>query len=272
VGAALDIRIITAPSEVLKDKYLVTKLAKCWSEDGHRVTIGPAREVAGDVALLHVNLTRVPASAVPVNPSGVPLLNGAALDISKRVVSRHLVQPGDGWTGPVIIKTDANSFGAPEHKRSSRARFTRWRRHAPWRVARTLPHREYPVLDAAEAVPDWVWRRDDLVVERFLPELSDGCYVLRSWLFFGRDEYAVKLYCDHPVVKNGRALRFDYLSEVPASLRAERERLGFDFGKFDYVERDGEAVLLDANKTPTVSGDRTPNLYRLAGGLLGFLG
>jgi hypothetical protein len=26
--------------------------------------------------------------------------------------------------------------------------------------------------------------------------------------------------------------------------------MGFDYGKFDYVERGGEAILLDVNKTP----------------------
>jgi len=39
-------------------------------------------------------------------------------------------------------------------------------------------------------------------------------------------------------------------AEVPAALRAERQRLGFDYGKFDFVIHDGEPVLLDANRTP----------------------
>ncbi len=38
--------------------------------------------------------------------------------------------------------------------------------------------------------------------------------------------------------------------EVPEKLRAERERLGFDFGKFDFVMHNGEPLLFDANRTP----------------------
>jgi hypothetical protein len=269
----LDIRIITAPGEKPRGRHFVMRLAKLWEEeDGHRVTVGPAREVSGDVALLHVDLTRVPESAIPPNPSGTPLLNAAVRDISKRVVSRNLVQPGDSYRGPVIVKTDANYFGGPEEKGTRRSPLRRMLEHAPsWRLAGTLPRRRYPVLPAKDAVPSWVWRRRDLVVERFLPEIEEGLYVLRSWMFFGREDHAVKLYGSAPVVKARRMVKFEYLREVPDSLRLERERLGFDFGKFDYVERGGEAILLDANKTPTVSGKRTSNLRRLADGLIGFL-
>jgi hypothetical protein len=39
----------------------------------------------------------------------------------------------------------------------------------------------------------------------------------------------------------------------------ERSRLGFDYGKFDYVMHEGRAVLLDANSTPGISS-RTEQL------------
>ena len=39
-------------------------------------------------------------------------------------------------------------------------------------------------------------------------------------------------------------------TEVHPQIRELREAMGFDYGKFDYVVRDGEAILLDANKTP----------------------
>jgi hypothetical protein len=57
---------------------------------------------------------------------------------------------------------------------------------------------------------------------------------------------------------------------VPDFLRAERERLGFDYGKFDFVIHDGQAVLLDANKTPgppPSSPDAMERNARLAGGI-----
>jgi hypothetical protein len=76
---ALDIRIITAPGEEPLEHHHVMRLAEYWKEDGHRVSVGPAREVSGDIAILHVDRTRVPEEAVPRNPSGIPLLNGRVL-------------------------------------------------------------------------------------------------------------------------------------------------------------------------------------------------
>jgi hypothetical protein len=42
---------------------------------------------------------------------------------------------------------------------------------------------------------------------------------------------------------------------VPDDLRETRRRLGFDYGKWDFVLHEGRAVLIDANKTP----GRPPN-------------
>jgi len=269
----LDIRIITGPGEVPFPGYLVMRLARHWKEEGHRVFVGPAREVSGDVAILHVDRTRVPAELLPRNPSGIPLLNGGVLDISKRAVSRNLVRRGDGYRGPVMIKTDANHFGVPE-ARARRFGLLRYsvEKALPWRFSRTLPRGKYPVLDTPDQVPDWVWEEDGLVVERFLPDMVEGLYALRMWIFFGRAEYGAVIYGREPVVKVANSVRWEYHHSVPDSLRAERERLGFDFGKFDYVERDGHACLLDANKTPSISGPPTPNSKRLADQLSGFLG
>jgi hypothetical protein len=51
-----------------------------------------------------------------------------------------------------------------------------------------------------------------------------------------------------------------------------REALGFDYGKFDYVEHDGEPILLDANKTPTFRGDPEAQRVRwLSSGIEAFL-
>jgi hypothetical protein len=61
---------------------------------------------------------------------------------------------------------------------------------------------------------------------------------------------------------------------VPDEIRAERERLGFDFGKFDFVIHDGRPILLDANKTPSTPADSpavAPLYAYLAEGIDGFL-
>jgi hypothetical protein len=78
----------------------------------------------------------------------------------------------------------------------------------------------------------------------------------------------------NPIVKAGNRTRHEYLKEVPVELRAIRKRLGMDFGKFDYVIFNGEPVLLDVNKTPTIAGNGPPgeNLLRLASGINMYIG
>ncbi|MDD4882337.1 MAG: hypothetical protein PHX10_12225 [Gallionellaceae bacterium] len=265
------------PSEVLRPDYMVSRLAEYWRQQGHRVSAGAMPVLQADIGILHIDRTRVPAGLVPANPAGVPLLNGSLLDISKRHISANLLGPDSSHDGAVIIKTDANAFGKPEMRRQSRLDGQRLRRRIarklPWRWLRELPPGTYPVLDCLAAVPDWVWRRDDLVVERFCPELEGDEFVLRLWLFFGDREYSVRLFSREPVVKVSNMTRYEYLDAVPDSLRAERARLGIDFGKLDYVMVDGEAVLLDVNKTPTVAAkhSRQSRLTWLVAGLDGYL-
>jgi hypothetical protein len=63
--------------------------------------------------------------------------------------------------------------------------------------------------------------------------------------------------CNRVVTASPISKAADVLSygpvDVPPQLRAERERLNFDFGKFDFVIHDGEPILLDANRTPGVA-------------------
>jgi hypothetical protein len=43
-------------------------------------------------------------------------------------------------------------------------------------------YKDYPVCKRIRDVPAWVWVRDDLVVERFVPEKEGDEYALRVWL------------------------------------------------------------------------------------------
>jgi hypothetical protein len=48
--------------------------------------------------------------------------------------------------------------------------------------------------------------------------------------------------------------------------------MGMDLGKFDYVEVDGQAVLIDANKTPTAASTMPrPPLMSVGEALFGYL-
>lgn len=271
------IHIVTLPNEKFTASYLISSLADLWREQGHRVTVGPCRRLDADIGILHVDRTLVPIQYVPDNPQRRPLLNASILDISKRRISTNLVDRDSHYTGRVVVKTNANSFGLPERAAMSSWiiwRFLRLSGHAlSWRLTRQLLCDNYPIFDSLSCVPKWVWQRDDLVVEKFLPEVEGDEFVLRVWIFFGDQEYGARLFSRNPIVKVRGMTRYEYIDGVPESLRQIRRKLGMDFGKFDYVMANGEAILLDVNKTPTVrrTSSSSSNLQRLASGLAGYL-
>lgn len=273
----MHIQVFTGGGQPLGDQYMLSMLVDLWHEAGHIVTIG-RDTFDGDIGVVHIDRTIVDPSMIPVAPHGRPFVNGAAWDISKRRVSASIVERGDGYDGPVILKTNDNAEGSGEREGTSRLRWGRLRRRLtdvlPWTLLRTLP-KSYPVLASTADVPAWVWRRTDLVVEQFLAEREGAEYILRNWIFFGDAEYSAKLYSKDPVVKMSNIDRYEYLFDVPQSLRDRRRELGIDFGKFDYVMRDGEAILLDANKTPVskrTPESPTPNIRRLAKAITEFGG
>jgi hypothetical protein len=196
------------------------------------------------------------------------VLNRDVLDIRKRTFSRNLVSQTDDYDGPVIIKTDANSGGKPENLVLRRSLWYRrgiflageylrvMRRFLSTlsleRLAytRTLYSDSYPIYPSKEQVPHGVFENPYLVVERFLPETNGPFYYSRSYSFLGDEGVGVRLKSKNPVVKNAVAPGGLEFISVDESIVAARKALGFDYGKFDYVLHDGEAVLLDINKTP----------------------
>lgn len=217
----------------------VEKLGHSW-----RVTAGP-NPVKGDVALMHVDCTVVDEAYLALRSHYPRTYNFDTGDISKRTVSLLRVMKGDSWPGPVIVKANLNAQGSMEAKHNGRAA----------RAGRPLPHPgapvtgPYEVFERLDDVDEEVWSNPDLVVERFLPEIDDGAYVIRSWIFMGNRERCTRLVAPNQIVKAGKAIRYGPV-EVPTELRAERDRLKFDFGKFDFVIHDGKPILIDANRTP----------------------
>lgn len=238
--------------------YMVAGLFPFWLGAGHRVVVheglGPLPEA--DVVINHVDLTVVPAEYAEALARYPVAVNGRALDVAKRTISEHLVTQGDGYEGPVIIKTNANCAGLGEA--------VHWRRQA----ARALHggpgagpspvalQGRYPVFPTPSAVPPPMWRDQGLVVEKFLPERdAEGRYYLRTWVFFGDRERCNRVRGPHPVVKATDAEERVPVP-VPDELREVRKRLGFDYGKFDFTIHDGQVVLFDVNRTPSIP----PNL------------
>jgi hypothetical protein len=251
-------------------KFLLGTLARHWIDSGHdvSVTAGLGNWPDADIAVMHLDISVTPLAYSEACKRYPVVVNAAATDIRKKRVSRHLVKPNDGWTGAVIVKTDLNYSGIPEMRAAEQFRREGRESDLPRGpiVSTTQP---YPILNSVSEVPDDVWNNEGLVVERFLPEQDAQGYWLRVWVFLGDRERCTRYCSAQPIVKSAEVLA-RHAVPVPHELRVERERLGFDYGKFDFVVRDGRAILFDANRTPSApppSPEIDASNVHLAGGI-----
>ena len=232
---------------------------------------------------MHVDLTKTPADYARAAARYPKVINGGVVDISKREISDQLVRRGDGYGGPVIVKTDRNSGGSRERQLDQRAgrraalrrHIDAWRDRLPWGWRAHLDTGDYRTFDSVAQVPRAVWFNRSLVVERFLPERQNGHFCLRTWVFLGDRETNAISYATEPVIKSHNVVRREPVPDVPDELRAMRRKLGFDYGKFDYGLVDGRVVLYDANRTPMFGAmrreDYWPRVQLLAEGIGAFL-
>jgi len=253
--------------------YLVYALAERWRAQGHKVLVHHGLDDAppGDLAVNNIELTEVPEAYRALFARYPKVVNGAVLDISKARFSQDLVSRHDAWDGPVIVKTARNFGGKPEQLLRSIAA----RHGLPCDDILSGPVADgYPVYRSAGEVPPLAWTTPGLLVEKFIPEQDERGYYLRTWLFFGDRETSARWRATVPIIKADDLLERENVP-VPDELRAWRVRLGFDFGKFDYVRHGGRFALLDANRTPSfvpAIGARSAQLPDiLAAGLDGFL-
>lgn len=262
--------------------YQIWGLADIWRSWGIEVLVqhGVDRFVDADVVVNHVDLTVVPEPYIRHMARYAVAINGGCTDISKRRVSRLLVGAGDGWDGPVIVKTDLNYGGELERlllqSRASRAwddMRVRLSRH-PWRIRRFLSTHDYAVVQSVSAVAEDVWRNPHLVVERFVPEREGDLYALRTLALFGDRWLSRRRTSASPVIKSENTVRVEEVEPHPEAF-AEARRLGLDRGRVDYVVHGGRAFVLDVNRTNTMGPSMTPQrsretFQRLAPGLRSF--
>jgi hypothetical protein len=279
-GGSPKILILTHPGDGYhREDYLVREMEEVWRGWGWRVEHreGVAGAEDADILLLHVDLTEIPPIYQALARNYRVVINGAIPDISKKRISLQRVERGDGYDGPVIVKTTRNSGGAPEARHARRGLHLgglahRLREQLPWSWRAHL--RSYPVFSSPSQVPLAVWLNRDLIVERFLPERQGDFYCLRTWVFLGDRESNSLSFSREPVVKAGNVVRREVVPDVPDELREIRRKLGFDLGKFDYALVEGKVVLYDANRTPTIGTVSTEfhrRIAHLAEGLRAYL-
>lgn len=230
-----------------RGRYLLHDILQEMRRRGHAVKVlhGPVEDPPpADLAILHVDATITPQEYVDFARRFPRCLNIAATDISKRRISGAVLAPGEAWDGPVIVKSDANFGGRAEARLNRLAR--RRREPEPFPGMRVVER--YDILNSIEEVPQSAFHDPALVVERFIPEPDPGGYALRFWVFCGEAERCNRYVSTSPLLKAASVTSWEP-AEVPDELRALRLKLGFDYGKFDFVLHDGRPVLLDANKT-----------------------
>src|SRR5260370_24794106 len=168
--------------------YAITFLAEFWRQDGTRVhyLFGTRKFVPADLLLIHVDLSVVPDEYLEFASRYPIALNRAAKDIRKSLISANLVRPGDSYSGKVIVKTDLNYGGSPE--RIIRRNPSLWRRLSPCLFVRDSTDGsgfkapfDYRIYNSLAEVPPAVFERNDVVVEKFLPEQEENFFFVRHY-------------------------------------------------------------------------------------------
>jgi hypothetical protein len=251
--------------------YLLFDVLQHLAKMGHKIRVGRGLEPPpGDAALYHVDTTFAPREYVDLGRNYPLTINFRTGDISKRTISRSLLDKGDPWDGPVIVKSDYNNRAVMEDLHNQLA----------VSAGRPLPHpgiskgAPYEVFDSIASVSDQAWADPSLVVEKYIAEPDEEGFALRTWVFIGARERCTRFVTADRISKAAGVQKYEPV-EVPKQLRAERQRLGFEFGKFDFVMHNGEPILLDANRTPGIAATIRPMLKKgainLAEGLHGLL-
>jgi len=243
------------------NNYLMTHLGQLWAGQGHSVTLVTGLDQKlppADILVMHIDMTVVPPDYAEAVKSHPLVINRNIPDISKHLFSQILLNPADAYSGPVIVKTKNNCGGLPEMRlRIDPAKLQEvLNAQTTWDKVEGMVH--YPIFDSLQQVPPSIWKNKHLIVEKFLPERSDdGHFFVREWIFLGTREIHFMNISPAPIVKGKNVIRREYLppDSVPAELEALRKKMGFDYGKFDYVMYNGKPVLLDVNRTPGAPPD-----------------
>jgi hypothetical protein len=255
--------------------YMAHEFARRWQERGHRVHFhrGVSAPPPGDVALVHLDVTVVPDSYRELERHYPRVINSRTWDIRKSRYSTVRVLRDDPWPGKVIIKSEANHGGHVDD--------TLRRMAIQEGLATDIP--EQPLLDSyylcesMRNVPAKIWDTPGVIVEKFVPESDGRGNYVRIWTFLGSKERNMRYCSTDLLIRVGNFISREAV-EVPDEMRAWREKLGFEFGKFDYVLHEGRYILLDANRTPGAPSDLASNTEiveawnRLSYGIDDFLG
>lgn len=237
---------------------IIKFFAKYWEEDGHEVIFlfGTEKYVPADLVFVHVDLSVIPDSYLEFAQQYPIAINGKVKDIRKSSYSQSLLQLGDNWDGPVIVKSDKNCAGTPELIRGGlmgRIQKKLLKTIRGFKLDSITPGiltaMDYKIFDHLREIPKAYFYHPGLIIEKFIPETDGDQYTVRMTSFLGNRYSTMQLKGNHPILKGDTTETVTYEIESHPAVEKWRKELNFDYGKFDYVVSDGKAILLDANKT-----------------------
>lgn len=233
---------------------LIGCFRKNWEAAGLVVkdVYGTDEFIPADAAFLHVDLSVITDEYLNFASRYPKVINGQVHDIRKSFISKNIISEDDTYEGQVIVKTNLNAGGGPELasifiKRAYhylRRRLPAWAK--PFGI---YSQDDYTIFKNPALVPKKFYHDPKLVVEKFLPEKWGKIYCHRRYLFLGEKEVNQYWLSKDPLCFSGDEIVLDN-KPIEPELRSLREKLGFDYGIFDYVMRDGNIILFDVNKTP----------------------
>lgn len=262
----------TTPKEV--GRWAINELAQVWNAAGIKVQYmtGLQMRPPADVLIVHIDLSVVPQEFLDVAAEYPVAINARVKDIRKRTISRQLVVPGDGWQGPVIVKSNLNCCALGELLVGLRDPSQPKARKFPFKMQRQT---DYRIFERVDQMPQEYFGDDSVIVERFLPEREGELYYTRSYHFLGSKTTTVRLGSSQPIVLGHTATSMETIEPHPDVVQF-REEFGLQYGKIDYVIHEGRAVILDVNKTTGAGGvSNDPRVQELrnyrASGIYDFL-
>lgn len=285
-------RIVILFHELQYDRsstYMIDELAEIWREEKLEVIelYGIDRFVPADVVILHIDLSVVPPEYLDFARQYPVALNTGLTDIRKMTISRNLVQPGDSYGGPVIVKSNLNYAGAPERKlkESQLRQSSFWLQRLQHRIFPFLnkppvfqSNLEYQIFDRIADVPRSLFTNPEVVVEKFFHCRHEEFYCIHNLYIFGNLRTGTRLIGHHPIVNGRTYQRIDFV-DPSSEIVEQMADISLDYGKIDYMFHDGKVVIIDINKTIGDSRkvfQRTPELIRfykkLAAGIHFYLG
>ena len=247
-------------SEKVLKNYLIYHLSQFWQNDGHEVFFlqGTKQFIPADLIILHVDLSVVPDSYLEFAEQYPVILNGKVRDIRKSTYCTNILRPGDDWNGKVIVKTNNNAKGGPERRRAGIIRRVRNKALGALNLSPDLllikeadSHSSwsYPIYNQLQDVPKHYFYQPGLIVQKFTPQVENGYFCVNLLLFLGSYRSCIRIKSRNPIVKDSTAEKIEFAEKPHPGIIKLIDKLGFDYGKFDYVIHEGNAILLDANKT-----------------------